>query len=68
LHIQLHLPCNAGGPAIRVFIAPGVQGELVAGMQGMGVNTPIAADVAADTAGLAIDLQTPNGAILTIGL
>ncbi|GGU51652.1 hypothetical protein GCM10009504_05420 [Pseudomonas laurentiana] len=51
-----------------VLAAPGVQGEAVAGMQGIGVSTPIAAEVAAETVGLAIDRHTPKGAILAMGL
>jgi hypothetical protein len=37
-------------------------------MQGMGVSTPIAADVADATVGLANDWHIPNGAMFTIGL
>ena len=36
-------------------------------MHGMGVNTPIAAAVAAATVGFAGELHTPNGRIFTIG-
>jgi hypothetical protein len=36
-------------------------------MHGMGVNTPIAAEVAAATCGLAIDWHMPKGNMLVIG-
>jgi hypothetical protein len=36
-------------------------------MQGMGVKTPIAAEVAAATVGFAIDIHIPNGRMFTIG-
>jgi len=48
--------------------APGAQGALVAGMQGIGVSTPDAAAVAEATVGLARDWHMPNGAIFTMGL
>ena len=38
------------------------------GMHGMGVSTPMAADVAAATCGLAIDWHMPKGIMLTMGL
>jgi hypothetical protein len=36
-------------------------------MHGCGVSTPIAADVAAATCGLASDVHMPNGMMLVIG-
>lgn len=48
--------------------APATQGAGVTGMQGMGVRTPRAADVADATAGLAIELHIPNGMMLTMGM
>ena len=48
--------------------APGTHGEVVFGMQGMGVSTPSAAAVAAATVGFAGLLHIPNGMMLTIGL
>lgn len=48
--------------------APGTQGETVAGMQGIGVRTPMAAAVAAATIGFAGDMHMPNGIIFTIGM
>lgn len=46
---------------------PGAQGVVVAGTHGAGVKTPIAAEVAAITAGLEGALHMPNGFTLTIG-
>ena len=40
----------------------------MAGMQGMGVSTPIAAAVAEAPVGFAIDWHMPKGAMLTMGL
>lgn len=37
-------------------------------MQGMGVRTPSAAEVAAATCGLDSDMHTPNGGMFIIGL
>tara|TARA_B100000767_G_C19685391_1_gene501516 strand:- start:527 stop:868 length:342 start_codon:yes stop_codon:yes gene_type:complete len=59
----LQLLFNAGFPAIRTFELPGDQGAGVTGVQGAGVFTPSAADVAAITAGLLIELHIANGAI-----
>lgn len=44
---------RAGASPIVTVGAPGIQGAGVTGRQGMGVSTPIAAVVAAATAGLA---------------
>lgn len=46
----------------------GVQGEGIDGIHGIGVNTPAAAAVAAETAGLVGDRHIPNGGILVIGV
>jgi hypothetical protein len=48
--------------------APGTHGETVAGIQGIGVRTPIAAAVAAATIGLAGDMHIPNGIMFTNGM
>jgi len=48
--------------------APGTQGAGVFGIQGIGVNTPNAAAVAAATSGFAMELHIPNGNTFTIGL
>lgn len=67
LHMHFDTLSSAGMLAISTVAAPGTHGELVAGMQGMGVRTPIAAAVAAATVGFAGELHTPNGRIFTIG-
>ena len=68
-HKQLHVQAlsSAGRPPIVTAGEPGTQGDAVAGMQGCGVKTPAAADVAAMTCGLAGLLQMPNGWMFTIG-
>lgn len=58
---------SAGILPINTVGAPGAHGEAVTGTQGIGVNTPRAAAVAAATVGFANDEQTPNGGIFTIG-
>ena len=45
----------------------GAQGPVITGAQGMGVKTPIAAEVADDTEGLAIDWHMPNDMMLVDG-
>ena len=68
---QLHMHCetlsSAGILAISTVGAPGTQGELVTGMQGMGVSTPSAAAVAVATVGLEGELHMPKGRMFTIG-
>lgn len=50
------------------FTCPGgAHGAVMTGTQGMGVNTPIAAEVADATVGLASDWHMPNGMMLDIG-
>jgi hypothetical protein len=49
------------------LVEPGVHGAVVIGRHGCGVRTPEAADVAAATWGLAIDMHIPKGAMLTFG-
>ncbi len=51
---------RAGGPPIVTVGQPGTQAE-VTGVQGIGVNTPRAAAVAAATAGFAKLMHTPKG-------
>lgn len=68
LHMHLETLSSAGLLAIRTVGAPTTQGAAVAGIQGMGVNTPRAAAVAAATVGLAGELHMPNGMMLTKGL
>src|SRR6185503_7483585 len=54
--------------AIRTVGAPGTHGAGITGTQGIGVNAPNAAAVAAATVGFAIDEHIANGMMFTIGL
>src|SRR5258708_4770181 len=65
--MQVQVLLSAGMPPIMVVAAPGVHGDAVTGMQGMGVSTPRAAAVAAATVGLAIDMHMPKGGMFVIG-
>jgi hypothetical protein len=66
--MHLEVSFRAGMLASFTIGEPGVQGAVVFGMQGIGVNTPRAAVVAEATAGLAIEMHMPNGRIFTIGM
>jgi hypothetical protein len=66
MHLELLL--RAGILATITVGAPGAQGAAVTGMQGIGVNTPKAAAVAAATIGLDGELHIPKGIMFTIGL
>lgn len=68
LHINFEVLFKAGMLPIKTVGAPTIQGATVKGMQGIGVNTPSAAAVAAATMGLAKLLHIPNGKMLSIGL
>jgi hypothetical protein len=68
LHISIELLFNAGWFASVTVGDPGIQGDGVTGMHGIGVSTPMAAAVAAATIGLAGDWHIPNGMMLTIGM
>src|SRR6266481_5131017 len=68
LHMQVHVLLSAGMPPIMQVDEPGVQGEVVTGMQGIGVNTPRAAAVAEATVGLAIDVHMPKVGMFVIGI
>jgi len=59
---------NAGWPPINIAGIPGVQGAEVTGIQGIGVNTPIAAAVAAATIGFTGLEHIPKGGIFTSGI
>jgi len=67
-HMHFDGSSNAGAPPINTVGAPGIQGATVIGKQGMGVNAPSAAAVAAATIGLPNELHVPNGRILTMGM
>lgn len=68
MHMRVDVLSSVGILPSRTVGAPGTQGETVAGIQGMGVNTPMAAAVAAATIGLAGDMHMPNGMMFTIGM
>ncbi len=64
---------NAGVPSTKTVTAPGAQGAVITGVQGWGVRTPNAAEVADATAGFAKDKHIPKGifgvsVILAVGL
>lgn len=67
VHMQVHVLFRAGMLPIMQVAEPGVHGEVVTGMQGIGVNTPRAAAVAEATVGLAIDMHIPKGGMFVIG-
>ena len=66
-HMHRLVLFRSGMLAILTTGAPGTQGAVVTGTQGAGVNTPMAADVAAITAGLEGAKHMPKGAIFTMG-
>lgn len=68
--LQVHFDelFNAGLFATNTVGEPGAHGADITGTHGIGVNTPIAAEVAADTCGFDIEVHIPNGIIFTIGL
>jgi len=67
MHMHVEVSFRAGMLASCNIGEPGVQGAVVFGMHGIGVNTPKAADVAEATVGFAIELHMPNGRMFTIG-
>ena len=67
MHIHVCVLSNAGMFPSNTFGVPVIQGAVVTGMHGIGVNTPRAAAVAAATAGLLGVMHIPNGIMLTIG-
>src|SRR5438270_2625409 len=68
LHMHMEVLLRAGMPPSMTVAEPGVQGELVMGMQGMGVRTPRAAAVAEATVGLAMDMHMPKVMMLVMGM
>ena len=68
MHMSFELFCRLGILPSNTVGAPGTHGAGVTGMQGIGVNTPSAAAVAAATIGFARLLQTPKGKMFTMGL
>ena len=68
MQLRFDVELRAGILPTRTVGDPGAHGAGVFGMHGIGVSTPIAADVADATAGLARLIQTPIGAMFTMGL
>jgi hypothetical protein len=68
LHMHIHVLLRAGFLAIITVGEPGVQGAGIMGTHGIGVNTPIAALVAAATCGLARLWHMPKGIIFFMGM
>lgn len=67
-HIHIEVEVSAGEPQILTVSEPGFHGAIVSGIHGIGVNTPIAAAVAAATVGFAGELHIPKGTIFFIGV
>ena len=65
--VSIELLLSAGMPATSTVGAPGAQGPVGTGMQGMGVSAPSAAAVAAATWGLARLMHMPNGGMFNMG-
>src|SRR3546814_16666397 len=67
MHMHLQVLSSVGRLPSSTVGAPGTHGDVVAGMQGIGVSTPIAAEVAAATVGFATEVHMPNGLMFSIG-
>ena len=67
LHMHFDVLSSMGWFPSSTVGAPGAQGDEVAGTQGIGVSTPIAAAVAEATVGLASDWHMPNGMMFVSG-
>src|SRR5579875_847977 len=67
VHMAVQPVWRAGCPFTITLVAPGVHGDVVAGTQGAGLNTPSLAAVAAATAGFDIVPHIPNVGMFTIG-
>jgi hypothetical protein len=68
MHISVQVLSSVGLPPSVTVGAPGTQGDVVTGMQGIGVSTPIAAAVAEATEGFAGEMHMPNGMMFVIGM
>lgn len=66
-HMHWLVLFRAGWPPIMTVGDPGVQGPVGTGMQGCGVSTPSAAEVAEATWGFASDMHMAKGGMFTIG-
>ncbi len=67
MHMHICVLSSAGLLPISTVGAPVTQGDVVAGMHGIGVSTPEAAEVADATVGLDGVMHIPNGRTFTIG-
>lgn len=69
-HMQVRqaVSFSAGNIEVGTVGAPITQGAGVLGIQGIGVNVPMAADVADAVAGKAKEEQTPKGGMFAMGL
>jgi hypothetical protein len=67
MHVSIQLSLRAGLPPRRTVGEPGAHGATVLGIQGIGVNTPKAAAVAAATCGLDKLVHMAKGIIFIIG-
>jgi hypothetical protein len=64
--MHLLLSFRADCPLTFTCRLPGVHGAAITGIHGIGVNTPMAAEVADATVGLAIDWHIPKVEMLAI--
>jgi len=67
-HFSVEVSFSAGALPSSTVGHPVTQGQAIAGRHGIGVSTPIAAEVAAATAGLVGLEHIPKGGMFTIGL
>src|SRR3546814_20474707 len=67
MHMHLQVLSSVGRLPSSTVGAPGTHGDVVAGMQGIGVSTPIAAEVAEATVGFASEVHMPTGMMFSIG-
>jgi hypothetical protein len=67
-HWQVDPAVNTDTPAATTLVEPGCHGPVGTGTQGIGVRTPIAAAVAALTAGFAGEMHTPNVGRFAMGI
>ncbi|WP_349768819.1 hypothetical protein [Thermomonas sp.] len=68
VHRLVLMLSNAGIPPINTVGAPTFQGDTTTGIHGCGVNTPMAAVVAAATMGLLGVVHIPNGMMFFMGM
>ena len=68
MQVRQAVSFRAGNITVGTVGAPVTHGAGVLGTHGIGVNAPMAAEVAEAVAGKASDEQTPNGGIFTSGL